>query len=246
MGLVLQQRDLEIMRYVFLFRVVTYDQIRRKFFPKNAGSAARKRIRDLCDAHFLKSFYVQKNKRSLKCVSLCEGAWPSIESYWPFEVDKPYFKSESVEHDIRLAEVVMRLEGLTVFVDFKTENLLQSSSSIADDPAYRDLVNIQADGALTLKDPHGHSYLYAIEFEISKKANERYRQKLSGYYQAGSLDGVIYICGNQEIADVIAKTDREIRTGKDSIVYMGTELSVLGRQGKMFFKNVERDGLGLY
>ena len=139
---------------------------------------------------------------------------------------KPYFKSESV--------------------DFKTENLLQSSSALADDPVYRDLVNIQADGALTLKDHQGQSYLYAIEFEISKKTLERYRQKLSVYYQAGGLDGVIYICGNQEIADAIAITDREIRTGKDSIVYLATELSVLGNEGKVFFKNVERDGLGLY
>jgi len=179
-------------------------------------------------------------------VSLNESAWPFIKDSWPFEIDRPYFKSESVEHDVRLAEILLRFQGLTFFADFKTENLLQSSSALADDPVYRDLVNIQPDGALTLKDAQGQSYLYALEFEISRKTLERYRQKLSGYYRAGSLDGVIYVCGNQEIADAIVKIDREIRIGKDSIVYLGTELSVLESHGKMFFKNVERDGIGLH
>lgn len=242
----LQDRDLEILKFAFKFRVVTYDQIRRKFFAASDSSAPRRRLTELCDVHLLKADFVHFKKRPVKCVSLTEKGWDRIAASWPFTVDRPHFKSESPEHDLRLAEIHLRFERLSLYADFLSENLLQSSLALLDTPEYRDLINLQADGALALKDNAGHSYLYAVELEISKKTVERYQKKLAAYYRAGGIDGVIYVCAHHEVRDLIAKVDREIRTGKRSIVYLGDEAGVLENQGKMFFKNAERDGIGLF
>ena len=246
MRIVLQNRDLEILKFVFMFRVVTYDQIRRKFFEASEGSAPRRRIAELCNAHLLMADFVHFKKRPVKCVSLTEKGWERISNIWSFTVDRPYFKSESPEHDLRLAEITSRFENLKLYANFLSENLLQSSSVLLDTAEYRDLINIQADGALELKDQTERRYLYALELEINKKSIERYQKKLSAYYRVGGIDGVIYICANQEIRDLIARVDQGIRTDKHSVVYLGDESSVLESQGKMFFKNVERDGLGLF
>lgn len=242
----IQRRDHEILKYVFTFRVVTYDQVRRRFFAANRDSAARRRIRKLCSVHLLRAFYVHNEKRPVKCIGLTEKGWNTIARGWSFEIDRPHFQSESAEHDIRLARVHSRFEKLSLYADFLSENVLQSSSALKDKPEFRDLINIQADAALVLKDPNGRCYLYAVELEISRKTIERYQKKLTAYYRVGGIDGVIYVCANQEISDLIAKVDREIRTNKESIVYLGDEFGVLNSQGKMFFKNVERNGLGLY
>lgn len=246
MSIIIQKRDRDILKYVFALRVATYSQIRRRFFAENKNSAAKRRIRALCRARFLRQSRVDLYGRAVVGVSLTERTWPEIVSHWPFEIDKPHFKSESQAHDLRLAEIQLRLEQLTIFRGFMTENLLQSSTALAEHHLYRDLVVLQADGALQLQDPTGHTYLYGVEFEVSKKAPERYESKLSSYYRAGGIDGVIYICGTQEIADLIARTDRKIRPGRDSIVFWELESNVLASQGSMFFRNVESRGIKLF
>lgn len=246
MRILLQNRDRAILKEAFIFRVLTYEQIRRKFFANNKGSKARKRISQLCDVHLLKADFVGISNRPVKFVSLTEKGWSHIKASWPFVIDRPHFKSESVEHDLRLAEVYARFEKLSLFRDFLSENVLQSSSALKDNPEFRDLINLQADGVLILKDRNGRRYLYAVELEISKKTIERYQKKLSAYYRAGGISGVIYVCAHHEIMDLIAKIDREIRTDRKSVLYLGLEADVLKSQGKMFFKNVERDGLGLF
>ena len=246
MKIVVQHRDREILKYAFVFRVVTYDQVRRRFFAANKDSAARRRIRRLCAVHLLRAFFVQRDKKPVKCLGLTEKGWSVIARSWSFEIDRPHFQSESAEHDIRLAEIHSRFEKLNLYANFLSENVLQSSSALKDKAEYRDLINIQADGALVLKDPSGRRYLYAVELEVSRKTIERYEKKLTAYYRVGGIDGVIYVCADQEIKDLIAKVDRDIRTTKDSIVYLGDESSVMNSQDKMFFKNVERNGLGLY
>lgn len=241
----IQLRDRRIMRHVFAHRVVTYDQVRRKFFAKSFETVARNRIRKLVKYGYFRSFGAERGGILIRCLSLTEKSWPFISENWGFDVDNPHFRSESVEHDFRLAEIALRFEGLQSFLRFLPENLLQSSSALAADPLYRDTINLQSDGVLALKDKDEGSILYAVEYEISKKAPERYIRKLEGYYQAGGIDGVLYVCGNQEIASAVAQADRQIRTGRESIVFLARESGVLKSEAKIIFKGVDSGGIGL-
>jgi hypothetical protein len=181
-----------------------------------------------------------------KCVSLNDKAWPLIRENWGFEVQTPHFESESPEHDHRLAEVAMKFEKLSLYEEMVTENLLHSSEEFKSRLEFRDLVNIQPDGALKLKDSEGTEFLYSVELEASKKTPERYAEKLGAYYRAGGIDGVLYICASQEIKDVIARADKQVCTAPSSIVYLALESDVLEASGKLIFKSPQGVAIGLY
>jgi len=241
----IQSRDTKIMRHLFRHRVMTYEQISRKFFSRKHGATTRNRLRKLVQHGFLRVFGVGVDGDLIRCYGLTEKAWPHIEHGWGVEIDKPHFRSESVVHDIGLAGVVQKFEGLSLFENFLSENVLQSSSALQMDPIFGAAVTLQSDGVLVAKDGAGGTVNYAIEYEVSKKAPDRYVRKLGGYYQASGIDGVLYVCGGQEIADAIARADRKARTGADSIVYFASENSVLKSENRIIFKGVDHGGIGL-
>lgn len=246
MAMEVQERDVGILKYVFANRVVSYEQIVRRFFPNCHKTAGHRRIRKLCREGLLEVSVILIGKMPLFYVELTEKAWPIISHEWPFYIDRPHFKSESPLHDMRMGEIVPLFEKLTTFRTFLSENLLQSSTDFTEDYEVKSLVKLQSDGALILNGPDGHTYVFGIEFEMSKKSQQRYQDKLLRYYIAHELDGVIYICSSQTIINVIAKADEEIRGERDSIVHFNLEENVLKSKEKIYFKNAKEDGIELF
>jgi hypothetical protein len=150
-----------------------------------------------------------------------------IAHLFSFRLDNPHIKSESPEHDIRLAELVMRLEKLGTFRSFFSENLLQSSSELTQDPILGDFVKIQSDGALALRNENGKQSVYAVEMEITPKAASRYRNKLISYYLSHCLDGVLYVCGSQEIVNLVTEADQAARAQRALILHTVLEENAL-------------------
>jgi len=241
----LQARDIQIMKFVFACRVVTYDQIIRRHFPKTHVVVARRRIRRLADCGYFKVGMLELAGKAIRIVQPLPLLWPLIQEKWPFSVDAPHFKSESQEHDVRLAEVVLRFERLKGYRSFLTENLLQSSSALAEDPRFRDMAKFQSDGALTFEDRDGRLRIYAVEFEFSKKTPERYRQKLTDYYLARGIDGVLYVSPEREIERLVARIDGEISQDRESIVRFASEESALKDQEKITFSIREEPSIEL-
>jgi len=237
MAMEIQQRDVQILKFVFACRVASYGQLINRFFAKNNESIAYRRIEALCDAGLLIPRVDLEFKKSIKFVSVSEKAWDKLSGHWPFLIDSPYFKSESVFHDMRMNEIFFRFEKLKSYRSFLTENLLQSSSFLQSDLKYRDLAKLYADGALVTSGKEDRLFVYGIELEISKKSPERYKEKLSAYYRADGIDGVLYIAGNQEIINTITRVDAEVRESKGSIVYSALEFNALNSETKMIFQN---------
>lgn len=239
MAVKLQPRDIKVMKFVFACRAVTYDQIIRRHFLDRHESTAWKRLRRLARHGFFKISVVEMGEKSLRMVQPLPAIWPVICEKWPFEIDTPHFKSESPEHDIRLAEVFLRLEKLSSYRTFFTENLLQSSLAIAEDPRFRDTAKIQSDGVLSVIDERGDLRIYAVELELSKKSPDRYREKLTDYYLAQGIDGVLYVSPKPEIERLIHRIDEEVRSGRDSIVHFAYERNVVSKGSKLIFSTSE-------
>jgi len=246
MPIEIRARDIEIMKFVYKYRVATYPQIRQRIFMGSNGSAPRDRIRKLCNHGFLKSLSLNLDKDFLRGVRTTEKSWPYIKHTFGFEIERPHFKSESIHHDVRLVEIGQRFEKLKLYDEFLTENLLQSSDYLTTHLLFKEAVGIRSDGVLSLKGHEGSQFVYAIELEVSKKSPERYRSKLNSYYQTLGLDGVIYICGDTQIKQAIERADREVSTNRKSIVYLGLEEDVMGHTKKLIFYNKDGDGIGLY
>lgn len=245
MDLEIQERDIQIMKFVFACRVVTYDQIARRQFAKSHGSIARRRIRKLADQGYFKISMIELFKKGVRIVQPLPAVWPHINEKWPFVVDRPHFKSESPEHDVRMAEVFMRFEKLKCYRNFFTENLLQSSSALAVDPRFRDPAKLQSDGALTIQDTGGQLRVYAIELELSKKSMDAYRQKFVDYYLARGIDGVLYVSPEREIGQIITRVDHDISKERDSIMHFSLEKDVVCKTDKLIFSNKEERAIEL-
>jgi hypothetical protein len=234
-----QPRDIQIMKFVFACRVVTYDQIIQRHFKNTHVIVASRRIRRLANAGFFKLRMMEVNGRGCRIVQATPSLWPFINEKWPFEIDVPHFKSESPEHDVRLTSLILRLEQLRGYRSFYTENLLQSSTVLAEDPQFRDLARLQSDGALAVVDTAGRSRLFAIEFELSKKTPDRYRQKFINYYLGRGFDGVLYVSPERQIERLISRIDDEVRQGRPSIVHFADEQLALSQMAKITFLNSE-------
>jgi DNA-binding PadR family transcriptional regulator len=244
MSVSIQDRDQKMFELAFSFRVVAAEQLRKKFFKGGNRSTSYARLSLLERAGYLRTVPVSDERCIRKCVALTEKGWETIKHRYP-SVETPYLKSESPVHDVRFAAVGLRMQDLKVCNRLLTENELQSASEFKDGP-YRDIVNIQSDGVLELKDPNKAIHRYAVEFEISKKAHDRYVKKLSAYYNTGAVDGVLYICGDQEIRNAIARADEIVRTGPSSIVHVASEDDVLNSNDRITFDRLSGGGIGLY
>ena len=234
--MIIQERDLKVLKYIFENRVTTLEQIRKLAFTDRRKTVFYRRILKLADeGYIVRTPVIAENNRSYWNCSPNEKGLRPVSDSWPFEIDKPLFKSESPAHDIRLGDIRFKLEMLERFESFYPENLLQSSKELANHYLYEDLIGQQPDGALNLLLPNGGSRLFALEFELNKKAPERYQKKLSGYYKTDGIDGVIYICSKQDLIDRIAKVDSDIRGRDRSILYFALEQDVLSNSEKITF-----------
>lgn len=233
----IQPRDIQIFKFVFACRAVSYDQIIRRHFPKTKPIVACRRLRKLSNAGFLKVSALELFGKIVRVVQPLPQVWPLICEKWPLTVDTPHFKSESLEHDVRMADVFMKFERLKCYRSFFTENLLQSSIALAEDPRFKSLAKLQADGALTITDAAGNSKVYGVEFELSKKSPEGYRQKLIDYYLAKGIDGVLYVSPKREVQSLLTRIENEIGKDRTSLVWFSSEESALTATDKIIFRN---------
>ena len=234
------------MRFVFACRVVTYGQITRRHFPKTKPVVARRRIRALADQGYFKTGVIELNGKVMRTVQPLPTTWSLIKDKWPFEVDRPHFKSESIEHDVRLTEILLRFEKMKCYRSFLSENLLQSSTGLANDPRLGGLSKIQPDGVLTIVDQKGCQRIYAVELELSRKSLELYRQKFIDYYLARGLDGVLYISSKPDIESAITNIDLEFSQRRESIMRFTAEKNVLGDSPKVIFSNQKMPTVDLW
>lgn len=241
----IQERDIQVMKFAFAFRAVTCSQILRRHFKESNEAYALRRIRQLTEEGFLDVSSAFFKNRPVKVLLPNPSIWQHIAEKWPYAIDNPLFKSESPEHDVRLAEIFLRLEMLATFRNFFSENLLQSSAAIARAANLRDTTKTQSDGLIALDFGNGSLKRYAVELEITRKAPERYREKLLSYYLAEGIDGVIYITANEEIRTLVAKADKSVCNGERSRVYLTLESNLVSNEANPIFTTTEGYSLEL-
>lgn len=246
MSIVLQQRDLDVLENVFKYRVVTYLQIHQRFFSTCHKVTAYQRIVELCKAGFLKPYSLVMNGKMQKYVEITSLGLGKIRHFFGYTIDHPLFRSESPVHDLRFSDVSTRFEKLKSFSDFLTENLMQSSTELLESERFSDLVKTQADAALLLNGPDGKNYLYAVEYELSKKNPERYKDKLTAYYTNNQIQSLLYICSDQQIINSLARVNEEVRNNRKSILYMALENDVLNSKDLIHFYGTKDEVIELF
>lgn len=246
MLLKLQQRDVDILRFVYAHRAVSFSQVWKKFFSGKAKSTVSMRLLGLCkDGYLDQGLHYTNGKYAQRYFMPRENLYGLVRHHWGFELDKPLYRSDSVMHDLRAVDIAVRFEKLSQFQKLLTENVLQSSSALLDDPNFGGLVRLNADGALVVSGKSGRSYLFGLEVEVSKKSPERYKSKLNAYYLTSGIQGVIYVYSDETIRTLLAKADSEIRKDKKSLLHFVSESDALSNLEKITVFNAKEGSFDL-
>jgi len=246
MSLELQPRDVELVRFVYAHRVVSYSQIWRKFFSDRHKTTVSHRLKRLRNDGFIKSAMMPiKAGYAERYFMPSEKAYEVVRHSWGFEIDRPLYKSESIVHDLHMVDLAIRMERLTQFNKLLPENLLQSSTALIQDPFLGDLVRAQSDGALYVTGKSGRGYLFALEMELSDKSLDRYKEKLSAYYLMKGIQGVLYVCSDQRVIAPLVKADEEIRKERESVLHFALEADALASSNKITFRNAKSGSFDL-
>lgn len=236
-GTAIGARDLEILKFIFSSRVVLLKQIERKFFPGTHRAISAKRMRKLELCGFVKAGALLEDGMFNKYFISCDKSLEVTRPLWKFKIDKPHFKSESVDHDIRLTAIRLKLENLRSFRAIFPENLLQSSTDLENDPVLRDFVKVQSDAALVVSLDNKKQSVFSLEMELNSKGLDRYKDKLSIYYLSGNVDGVLYVCPEQSIIRCLQEADTQVRGKRNSFLYFALEKNALDEPNKITFES---------
>lgn len=234
-GVELGVRDLEIFKYIFSSRVVLLNQISEKFFPGTHPAISAKRMRKLELGGYIKPGALLQNGRFQKYFLANDKSLEAARQLWKFKIDNPHFKSESVEHDVRLTSLRLKLEKLKCFRSIFPENLLQSSSALTEDPVLGDFVRVQSDAALVVTLDNLKQVVFAIELELHSKGLPRYKEKLSVYYLRNNVEGVLYVCPEPAVIKCLQEADALVRGKRNSLLYFSLEENALSDPSKITF-----------
>ncbi len=204
------RRDRDLLKYIYLGKIATRQQIHRDIFNKAGLRTMQLRLQLLSNhglierRSFMKSnkahYYYAVTKQSLPYVAQELGGLEIVRSE----------KSENIQHDITLVDIRNIVLSKSQVVGYYPENLLQTCEVFQNDPKFKAFVNINSDAALELNSTNG-KFLMALEYEASGQSAARYREKLASYYQADWIPIVLYVCEKPCTIETLKNVDLELR-----------------------------------
>lgn len=226
---VLTPRDMNILNYLFRFKIAWMDHIHQEFFKDVHYSAVTRRLRKLEKAKLIgRNVMLDKAKCIRSSFELTTKGLDKLKRSG-LEVNRVQLKSNYPEHDLKLLELVSVLSKFSMVTKVNTENELLND-------AEKELVNLRPDALLKLL-VKGHPFLVAIEYELNAKSIARLKDKLIDYYQTGAVDAVFYLCETQAVLNKIRVIDQELSKGQKSKVFFCLAKDALSQPEKVTFTN---------
>ena len=237
-------RDIQILQFVFEQRVTSFKQLATRFFANTLIPTAFKRLEKLYKAGYLtKSFALWEAKRTAFYGSTDKGIKLLTESY-RYKITHPDFKSDSITHDLGLVRLRIRLEKTKMLVEYLSESMLQSCSTLTESEKLSGFARVNSDAVLYLNMPTA-KIVVALEYEISDKAERRYTKKLTDYYFSRNIGAVLYVCGDASIENLIRQTDKEADQKYPAKIFTCLEKTIQNSPDRLPFLNRDNGILSL-
>lgn len=220
-------------------------QIRAGFFPQLARQNISRRLVKLMrygflDWHIVCPFVGGR----LSVYSVTPKALEVVRERYPFRIVKDFCKSDSVEHDVQLAELRKRLQSLPSVAGYYTENMLQACAEFTGMDSMAAFVKNNTDAVLEVR-KNGKITVVGLEFERSEKAFDRYAKKLMSYYSDSRTAVVFYVCRNAAIQKVVARAEASVMGSDRPRCFYALLEDVLRPSGKCTFTNLKGNTITL-
>lgn len=170
--------------------------------------------------------------------SVTPKALAAVRERYPFRIVKDFCKSDSVEHDVQIAEVRKRLQSLPAVTDYYTENMLQACEDFTGRDSTVAFVKNNTDAALEIR-KNGKITVVGLEFERSEKAFDRYAKKLLSYYSDPCTAVIFYVCRSAAIQKIVARAEASVMGSDRPRCFYALVENVLEPAGKCTFTNLK-------
>ena len=238
---VLCKRDRQIMHLLFESKVMSREQINNQFFPDVSSQTVNSRLRKITSLGLIKRKPLELDHKVFFVYSLTQRGLAEIKPMLPYEIKAMRSSSECPIHDLSLNNIRVAFEGKDAVQNYYTENVLQTCTSFKSDRQFRPFVELNSDAMAEVDTRIGVLNL-AIEFDTAHKSKDRYRQKVNAYYVKRGVDGVLYICANKHILNILHKVDTEVsdRHKRKHKLYFALLENVTGATGELTFTNAKK------
>ena len=125
-GVVLGERDFKIMQLLFENKIVSREQIGRRFFPNICKDTVNRRLRKLVDLGLLRRKRAFEGRLAIWGYSLTLDGLDKIKPKLPYEVKTRATRSECPLHDIALNDIRQAFEAKSIVQEYYPENVLQT------------------------------------------------------------------------------------------------------------------------
>lgn len=234
-------RDKCLFTSIFENRVMSSKQIRTSFFSKNCRQAASRRLGKLVEYGYLDRKSVQDpNGKDTSAYLNTPKSLNVVKQNYSHRITSDLFKSDSVEHDIKLVDLRREIESKDSVTGYYTENMLQACGDLYELKRIEPFIQNNTDAVIEFV-KSGKKLIAGLEFENSQKAVERYTRKLLSYYSDPRVPFIFYICTTPEIKNLVARAESTLSRDDRPRCFYARYEDILSKSSHCTFVNVKGD-----
>lgn len=205
------EQDIRLLKYLHAVKVATYRQIHRDIYPDLKLKTVYNRVAKITKLKLISSSYDRLGLPVEKVMSVSKQGFNKFVA--DGKENRIELKSDAIIHDIGLVDIRHVMTTRKKVLSYHTENQIQTwwkGSHIHDQSLIANF-NSDAIALISLSD----SKIWAsIEYEASKKAEERYEAIVKKYYQSSEIPLVLYICEDEGIMNQIKNVEKKYYDGQ--------------------------------
>ena len=237
--LAMTKRDEKLLRYLFVNKVATTEDIREDIFNNISRQTVNRRLVKLAHAGLIRAITL-RDKKNLMAHSLTTKGFDKYISD-KTSLLRVQLKSDCIEHDLTLLKIKRELKKLDMVLGYYSENLVRSG--IMDYvPEIKIIGQVLPDAIIKLK-IEGKILFVPLEYEASSKYSKKNDSLILKYYIQPDIPGVLFISKSASIEKKIVQKELGRGTKRKGKFYFSLLENVIGGDKKVTFKNVKGDTL---
>lgn len=230
--MIVTKNDVDLLRYIHAFKVVNNQQINRDIYVNYHYNSVCNRVNRLEELGLLNSSRFKMLNDGKKIVSVTKVGF---NKYLRNNEERNLqFKSDSIEHDIKLVDLKHILTKSRNFIDYITENQYQTWGPPDDNPCLQEMIKINPDAIAKINLNKGDIWAN-IEYEHVAKSNKRYFLIIRKIYNSFDIHLILYVCATKIIMDKIMNVERKIENISNRKIYYQTIQELEDAESIKFF-----------
>lgn len=219
-SIILTGRDITCLAHLHALKVMTLKQINRDIFKRD-HSTCYKRIKKFTQKKLVSLVPIDFEIDHSFVYALTRKGMRIVTSNYKEIIDGKRFKSNSVNHDLKLANVRSKLIRLNMVKSYASENQIQTYKSYTTDEDLRIFKEMRVDAMMSVQSQNKPRINIPLELEIATKSNAEYEAKVREIYYHKGIKFLFYICEDKSTEQKIKKIELKLRGDqREKIFYL--------------------------